>query len=79
MARDFGPSSRLILATWEEGGGSGSVERKHFALMGCLRGTGGYVWDLDVKKWGLWKAIRSCARRFLTWGRGNERFLEGPA
>ena len=64
LARDFSPSGRLILATWEEGSVSGGVERRHSALMGCWSGTGGYVWDLDAKKWDLWKVMRSCVRRF---------------
>ena len=38
----------------------------------------GYVWDVDSKKWDLWKAMRSYARRFLTWGREDGRFLGGP-
>jgi hypothetical protein len=80
MARDLSPSGCMILATWEEGSVGGSVERRHFALMSCWSGTGGYVWDLDAKKWDLWKVMQSCPRRrLLTGGRRNGHFLGGLA
>ena len=53
------PGDRLLLATRVEGSIGGAVERKHVALIGVLESTGEYVWDLDAKKWDLWKVMRS--------------------
>ena len=53
------PGDRLLLATRVEGSIVGAVERKHVALMRVLESTGKCVWDLDAKKWDLWKAMRS--------------------
>ena len=46
-------------------------------LSGNMLLWSGYVWDVDAKKWDLWKAMRSYARRFLTWKWGDGRFLGG--
>jgi len=42
-----------------------------------MGGAGGYVWDLDAKKWDLWKVMWCCSRRLLTGDGGTGTSLGG--